>query len=184
MTGGSITLCIKEVMNLLQQLIGVLMLTLKKIRTVGIVNCIGIASIVCISGQCMATSIMPEIYSHSQQNPQIKRVIDTLSEEEISQIETIRNDFDQKLIASKEHLARVQTLFNQNLKVDTNETAIRQTFPPVAKAMEDIVVQQIMMMQKVNKVISAHKLAASDVGSDFTQVAIENSQELAADKNL
>ena len=156
------------------------MLTLKKIHTVGIVNCIGIASILCINGQCIATSIMPEIYS--QQAPQIKRVQDKLSAEEITQIENIRNDFDQKFIVSKEHLARVQALFNQNLKIDTDETAIRQTFPPVAKAMEDIVVQQIMMMQKVNKVISAHKLATLPVPQDLTQVAIESSHRLAEDK--
>lgn len=157
------------------------MLLFKKIRTVGRVHCIGIACILCINEPCIATSIMPEIYS--QQAPNITRVKDKLTPEEITQIEKIRNDFDQKLIVSKKNLARMQALFNQNLRIDTRETEIRQTFPPVAKAMEDIVVQQIMMMQNINKVISAHKLATSPVPQDLTQMAIESAHELAADKN-
>lgn len=152
------------------------MLTLKKIQTAGIVNCIGIASMLCISGKCMATSIIPSL--SYQDEPAVTRVENTLSAEEISQIQNIRQVFNQKLIVSKKQLAKVQGAFNQNLEIDTDETAIRGTFPPVAKAMEDIVVQQILMMQKVNKVIAAHMEATASVPKSLTQVALENEQEI------
>ena len=152
------------------------MLKLKKIRTAGIVNCIGIVSILCVSGQCMGTSIIPTL--SYEEEPATTKVENTLSAEEISQIENIRQDYTQKLIASKKQLVKVQKAFNQHLKIDTDETTIRLTFPPVAKAMEDIVVQQIMMMQKVNKIMSAHLVASSSVPQDLTQVAIENAHEL------
>nr|WP_319547924.1 hypothetical protein [Desulfogranum marinum] len=159
---------------------GIIMLKLKKIRSVGIVNGIGIVCMLCISAQCMATSILPSL--STQDEPAATRFENTLSAEEITQIENIRNDFKQQLKVSKEHLARVQEAFNRNLKFDTDETVIRQTFPPVAKAMEDIVVQQIMMMQKVNKIISEHLLATSSASQALTQVASEDAHGLSVNK--
>lgn len=156
---------------------GILMLKLRKIRSVGIANGIGIVSMLCISAQCMATSILPSL--SNQEEPTVVKFENTLSTEEITQIENIRNDFKQQLKVSKEHLARVQETFNRNLKLDTDETAIRQTFPPVAKAMEDIVVQQIMMMQKVNKVLSDHMVATSAAPQALTQVASENAHRIS-----
>ena len=115
------------------------MLKLKKIRTTWIVNCFGFASILFVSGQCMATSIIPSL--SYQDEPSVRKVENTLSAEEVSEIQNIRKDFNQQLIVSKQQLAKVQEAFNQNLELDTDETAIRETFPPVAKAMEDIVVR-------------------------------------------
>ena len=115
----------------------------------------------------MATSIIPSL--SYQDEPSVRKVENTLSAEEVSEIQNIRKDFNQQLIVSKQQLAKVQEAFNQNLELDTDETAIRETFPPVAKAMEDIVVQQIMMMQKVNKIMSAHLVATSSVPQPLTQ---------------
>ena len=128
----------------------------------------------------MATSIMPNLLYQTELTE--TKVENPLSADEISQIEQIRNEYEQQLKASKKKLVKVQEIFNQNLTIDTNETEIRLTFPPVAKAMEDIVVQQIMMMQKVNTIISAHMIANSSRPTTLSHVEPEKIHELNLNK--
>lgn len=115
---------------------------------------------------CYATSMRQQLPAQADQ--QMERILADLNADEIIQIDVISKKFGEKRVQLEQQLSEVQKAFNQQLKRDSDEQTIRTAFTPIAKAMENIAVNQIMMMQEINIVISEHLRKKAELGEPLT----------------
>lgn len=120
---------------------------------------------------CYATSMhrqLPLPAGQQQADEQLDQILADLNTEEIEQIDIISKKFGEKRIQLEQKLNEVQKAFNQQLRHNSDEQTIRAAFTPIAKAMENIAVNQIMMMQEINTVISTHLQNKAELGEPLT----------------
>jgi|GEM_PF-3580801 len=120
---------------------------------------------------CYATSMhqqLPLQTGQQQADKQLEQILADLNAEEIEQIDVISRKFGEKRVLLEQQLNQVQKAFNQQLRHNSDEQTIRAAFTPIAKAMENIAVNQIMMMQEINTVISTHLKNKAALGEPLT----------------
>ncbi|WP_153305752.1 hypothetical protein [Desulfogranum mediterraneum] len=77
-------------------------------------------------------------------------------------IEAIYHDYEHRIAAFQKYLTKVQKDFKKHLREDSDEEIIRKAFNPIAAAMEDLAVHQIMMIQEIKRVISSQLKAGRE----------------------
>ena len=106
-------------------------------------------------------------YENEYGNNRVKSVqsnqeLKNLDIDQIIEIETIRQRYQGLINAYKQKLAAEQKLFNEGLRLDSDEKSIRKAFDLIASAMEDVAVCQVQMMQEINIVMNAHQAAQAE----------------------
>lgn len=118
---------------------------------------LGVLGALCITAQAsFAISTTPQVIQ-GEIDAQLQQILNDLDAQEIIAIDVISRSYRAQRTVLEQKLRSVQSDFNQQLRFISEETAIREAFVPVARALEDMAINEVMMMKEINSVLTAHK---------------------------
>lgn len=104
----------------------------------------------------------------------LQQVLEDLEPQELIAIDMINRRHYEQRIVLEHQLRLVEDAFNKQLKVNREEPAVRKAFAPVARILEEMVVNDTRMVTEINSILAAHQNLNTPQQADVANVEIKD----------